>query len=86
MTIRQTTIAKLQQLPDSLLQEVDDFIDFITRKHQSKITNVAPQNNTDVVWERWFESVDRIEIETTEPVSEYQKLILDKYRQQGLNL
>jgi hypothetical protein len=27
MTIRETTIAKLQQLPESLVQEVNDFID-----------------------------------------------------------
>ena len=86
MTSRQNTIAKLQQLPDSLLQEVDDFIDFIARKHQFKIINVESKNNTDEIWKKWFESVDCLEIKTTEPLSEYQKLLIDKYRQQGLNL
>jgi len=37
MTIRDSTIAKLQQLPEPLLQEVSDFIDFITQKHLAKI-------------------------------------------------
>lgn len=36
MTIRETTIAKLQQLPESLLPEVNDFIDFVAHKHQSR--------------------------------------------------
>ncbi|MBE9226135.1 DUF2281 domain-containing protein [Phormidium sp. LEGE 05292] len=36
MTIRDSTIAKLQQLPEPLLQEVSDFIDFITQKHLGK--------------------------------------------------
>jgi hypothetical protein len=37
MTIRETAISKLHQLPESLLQEVTDFIDFIAHKHQSQI-------------------------------------------------
>lgn len=36
MTIRDITIAKLQQLPEPLLQEVSDFIDFISQKHLAK--------------------------------------------------
>ena len=86
MTIRKTSIAKLQKLPESLLQEVDDFIDFVMQKHQFRTTNVTPQNNANEVWEKWFESVDYLEIKVTKPVSEYQKLLLDKYQQQGLNL
>jgi hypothetical protein len=37
MTIPETTIAKLQQLSEPLLQEVTDFIDFVIHKHQVKI-------------------------------------------------
>ncbi|XWK90128.1 MAG: DUF2281 domain-containing protein [Phormidium sp.] len=36
MTIRDSAIAKLQQIPEPLLQEVSDFIDFITQKHLAK--------------------------------------------------
>jgi len=39
MTIRETAIAKIQQLPESLVQEISDFIDFITRNHQAKTAN-----------------------------------------------
>jgi hypothetical protein len=31
VTIRETAIAKIQELPESLVQEIIDFIDFITR-------------------------------------------------------
>ena len=33
MTIYENTIAKIQQLPEPLLQEVSDFIDFLLVKH-----------------------------------------------------
>ena len=32
MTIRESTLAKVQQMPESLLQEVNDFIDFLSVK------------------------------------------------------
>jgi hypothetical protein len=37
MTIRDITIALLQQLPESFLPEVSDFIDFVMHKHQNRI-------------------------------------------------
>lgn len=33
MTVYQRTVAKMQQLPEPLLQEVSDFIDFLLVKH-----------------------------------------------------
>ncbi len=63
MSIRQTTIAKLQQLPESLLPEVSNFIDFVMHKHQSGTANQKEQD--DVVakaWEKWFEGVDRLKL------------------------
>jgi len=33
MTTHDMTIAKIQQLPESLAQEVSDFIDFLLMKH-----------------------------------------------------
>ena len=36
MTIRETAIAKIQQLPESLVQQIIDFIDFIARNYQAK--------------------------------------------------
>ncbi len=37
MNIRESIVNKVQLLPESLLEEVNDFIDFVTNKHQSKI-------------------------------------------------
>lgn len=84
MTLREATIAKLQQLPEPLLEQVSDFIDSLAH-HQPSHRN---DDNYDISteWAGWFESVDHIETETTESVSEYQQLLLAKYRQQGLNL
>ena len=33
MTIQEQTAAKVQNLPDILAQEVDDFVDFLVTKH-----------------------------------------------------
>lgn len=86
MNIRQTTIAKLQQLPESLLLEVSDFIDLVIHKHQSETANDKPQDNVAKVWEKWFEGVDLLQLKPTEPATEYQQLLLNKYREQGLEL
>jgi hypothetical protein len=37
MTIRETTIAKLLQLSEPLLQEITALIDFVVHKHQIQI-------------------------------------------------
>ncbi|MEX0270082.1 hypothetical protein AB3R30_13130 [Leptolyngbyaceae cyanobacterium UHCC 1019] len=85
MGVRETTIAKLQQLPDWLLQEVSDFIDGITRQHQS-VASDNPQRNITKTWAKWFESVDHLDIVPPKPSSPYQQLLLNKYRKQGLEL
>lgn len=33
MTVHDVTIARIQQLPESLVQEVSDFVDFLLMKH-----------------------------------------------------
>ncbi|MEH2297944.1 MAG: DUF2281 domain-containing protein [Nostoc sp.] len=86
MTIRETAIAKLQQLPEPLLQEINDFIDFILHEHQPSTVNPQPETNLSGEWAEWFEVVDGLEVSPTEPISEYQQRLLTKYRQQGLNL
>lgn len=35
---------------------------------------------------QWFDEVDRLELISHEPVNEYQEALLDKYRNQGLDL
>ena len=86
MTIRETAIAKLQQLSEPLLQEVTDFIDFVIHKHQVKIADSEPDEPFVGKWSQWFEAVDSLNVSPPEPVSNYQQLLLNKYRQQGLEL
>jgi hypothetical protein len=86
MTIRETAIAKLQQLSEPLLQEVTDFIDFVIHKHQVKIADSEPDEPLVEKWSQWFEAVDCLEVSTPKSVSNYQQLLLNKYRQQRLEL
>jgi hypothetical protein len=86
MTIRDAAIAKLQKISEPLLQEVNDFIDFVIHKHQTEM----PDNQLDELlvekWSRWFNAVDELEVTPSESESTYPELLLSKYRQQGLEL
>ncbi|MEH2444263.1 MAG: hypothetical protein V7K18_00310 [Nostoc sp.] len=86
MTIRETAIVKLQPLSEPLLQKVTDFIDFVIHKHQVKIAESQPDEMLVGKWLQWFEAVDCLDVSPPEPVSNYQQLLLNKYRQQGLEL
>ncbi|OCR00554.1 hypothetical protein BCD67_11250 [Oscillatoriales cyanobacterium USR001] len=86
MTIRELTIAKLQQLSEPLLQEVSDYMDFLIQKHLAKTANIQTDEKLVEAWSQWFDEVDLKETNTAEPASEYQHLLLNKYRQQGLTL
>jgi hypothetical protein len=90
VTIRETAIAKIQQLPDSMVQQIIDFMDFITRNHQAITAIDSLVGDRSGVWARWFEAADGLEISPentlTAPTTEYQQHLLSKYRQQGLDL
>jgi hypothetical protein len=86
MTIREIALAKLQKLPEPLLQEVSNFIDFMEMKHHLPLSNSDEPEDISERWARWFEAVDRLEISPIEPVNDYQEGLLSKYRQQGLEL
>lgn len=84
MTIRETTIAKLTQLPEPLLQQVNDFIDRLMPHFEPG--NGKPEDAIAEAWAHWFEAGDQLEAMPTEPTNDYQQLLLSKYRQQGLEL
>lgn len=86
MTIRETAVTKLRQLPDSLLQQVSDFIDFLIYRQQRSAVTDDQQHELTQAWTRWFESVDYLEVTPADSVSDYQQHLLSKYRQQGLEL
>ncbi|NJM69754.1 MAG: DUF2281 domain-containing protein [Scytonema sp. RU_4_4] len=50
MTVHDQTIAKIRQMPEYLVEEVSDFIDFLLWKHSGK------------QWELWLESAECKEI------------------------
>ena len=50
MTVYERTVAKIQQLPEPLLQEVSDFIDFLLVK----------QDRTQ--WELWIHSRETLDV------------------------
>jgi hypothetical protein len=86
MTIREMTAVKLFQLPDEILKEVDSFIDFMIMRHQLEVKSSNLSTGDTPKWQQWFDEVDRLELIPHEPVNEYQEALLDKYRQQGLDL
>lgn len=58
MTIHDVTIAKIRQLPESLVQEVNDFVDFLLMK----------RDNTR--WQLWTQFTEGLEIAASD-FSEY---------------
>ncbi|MEH2413412.1 DUF2281 domain-containing protein [Nostoc sp.] len=50
MSIQDQTIGKIRQMPESLLHEVNDFIDFLLMKHSAKN------------WELWLQFSESVEI------------------------
>jgi hypothetical protein len=50
MSIQDQTIDKIRQMPEFLVQEVSDFIDFLLMKHSSKN------------WESWLQFNESVEI------------------------
>lgn len=86
VTLRDIAISKIQHLPESLIQQIIDFIDVITRHHHRKTVIDALGGDRSQDWAQWFRATDDLEITPTAPTSEYQQRLLSKYRQQGLDL
>jgi hypothetical protein len=72
------------------VQEIIDFIDFITRNRQANIPVDSIEGDRSEAWARWFNATDSLELvpesTPTAPTKEYQQRLLSKYRQQGLDL
>lgn len=59
----------LQQLPESLLPEVSDFIDFVRHKHQNRIAEPKLPDDIAKAWAKRFEEVHRLEVMTNVPIA-----------------
>lgn len=86
MNVRQVTISKLDQLPDSLVQEVNEFIDFVIYKNQLEIIENKSETTLAEKWSKWFQNLNQLNINPSQINNNYSDLLIDKYRQQGLNL
>jgi len=58
MTVHDATIAKIRQLPESLVQEVNDFVDFLL------------MNKDSTRWQLWTQLTEALEIAESD-FSEY---------------
>ncbi|MDB9528314.1 hypothetical protein PN498_20145 [Oscillatoria sp. CS-180] len=86
MTMLETAIAKLQQLPNFQLQKVSNFIDLLMYRQQHSTIGDENEGERAKAWANWFESVDHLEVTSINSVGNYQQHLLSKYRQQGLEL
>jgi hypothetical protein len=51
------------------------------------VESSSKEDNLSNAWNQWFQEVEEIEpIDNNEPLNDYQKLLIDKYKQQGLEL
>ncbi len=58
MTVYDVTIAKIQQLPESLAQEVSDFVDFLLMRYDSARPEEIPSGQGWQLWKRFTESLE----------------------------
>lgn len=47
MTVHEETIAKIRQLPESLVQEVNDLVEFLLMKHSRELVEIAESDFSD---------------------------------------
>ncbi len=81
---RQAAIAKLQQLSEPSLEKVNQFLDSLLIEQQSQAVETPLEQTLKEKWEKWFLEVDQLEVHPSS--LDYHQQLLNKYRQQGLEL
>ena len=73
-----------QDLPESLLHEVSDFIDFVAAKHS---VSAELKTSPDLAerWSAWLQDVDSLDVVSSQTIEDYPQYLGEKYRQQGLD-
>jgi hypothetical protein len=84
MNTRQAAIAKLQQLSEPSLEKVNQFLDSLLIEQQSQAVETPLEQTLKEKWEKWFSEVDQLEVHPSS--LDYHQQLLNKYRQQGLEL
>lgn len=60
MTLHEQTVSKLQDLPESLIQEVSDYIDYLLWKHNSQ-NSLSPQESLELVNSDFYNYLSNLE-------------------------
>ncbi|MEG4249910.1 hypothetical protein [Microcoleus sp. Pol10D4] len=53
------------------MTEVSDFLDFVMHKHKNRIAEPELPDDIAKAWAKWCEKVDRLQVMTNEPDSEF---------------
>jgi len=84
MNSREAAIAKLRQLSDPSLEKANQLLDSLLQE-QDKQDSLS-QETLKVKWEKWFAEVDQLEVSPDCSPDEYEQHLVNKYRQQGLDI
>jgi len=84
MNTRQAAIAKLQQLSEPSLEKVNQLLDSLLIEQQTQALETPSEQTLKEKWEKWFSEVDQLEVHPSS--LDYHQQLLNKYRQQGLEL
>ncbi len=84
MNTRQAAIAKLQQLSEPSLEKVNQLLDSLLIEQQTQALDISSEQTLKEKWEKWFSEVDQLEVHPSS--LDYHQQLLNKYRQQGLEL
>ncbi len=55
-------------------------------EHQTHPVNEYSHEDLREAWHQWFEETNRLEVVSSQPTTEFEELLVEKYRQQGLDL
>jgi hypothetical protein len=81
MNVREMMISKLDQLPDELVQEVNEFVDFMIYKNRLEIIENKSEPKFAEKWLKWFEDVNKLNVNLHQTTKTYSQLLIDKYHQ-----
>jgi len=84
MNSREAAIAKLQQLSEPSLEKANQLLDSLLQEQHKQ--NFPSQETFKAKWEKWFAEVDQLEVSPNSSPGEYEQHLVNKYRQQGLDL
>lgn len=86
MNSREVAITKLKQLSEPSLEKANQLLDSLLQEQQTQHQNTTSQETLKAKWEKWFAEVERLEVSPELYPDQYEQHLLNKYRQQGLDL